>query len=102
MAKTIKLIDAESIQLYPQTLTTLVLDTDGSTLDTLLDNKQEVLTFDTEPTADSTNPVTSGGVYSALSNVSVDLSGYYTSAEVDSAISAAIETAIGSVESGSY
>lgn len=32
----------------------------------LLDDKQDTLTFDTEPTENSTNPVTSGGVYTAL------------------------------------
>ena len=31
-----------------------------------VDGKQDVLTFDNTPTANSTNPVTSGGVYSAL------------------------------------
>ena len=31
-------------------------------------SKQDVLTFDTTPTEDSANPVTSGGVYTALSN----------------------------------
>lgn len=35
-------------------------------IDTLLAAKQDVLTFDTEPTSMSTNPVTSGGVFSAL------------------------------------
>lgn len=33
---------------------------------TALDGKQDVLTFDTEPTEDSDNPVTSGGVFAAL------------------------------------
>ena len=32
----------------------------------MLNNKQDVLTFDNTPTASSTNPVTSGGVYTAL------------------------------------
>ena len=35
-------------------------------IDVLLAAKQDVLTFDTAPTASSTNPVTSGGIYSAL------------------------------------
>ena len=34
--------------------------------DTLLAGKQNTLTFDTAPTNDSSNPVTSGGVYTAL------------------------------------
>lgn len=33
-----------------------------------LSGKQNTLTFDTRPTANSTNPVTSGGVYSYLSS----------------------------------
>lgn len=37
-----------------------------------LDAKQDTLTFDTTPTASSTNPVTSGGVYTALSSKAND------------------------------
>ena len=36
--------------------------------DDLLDTKQDTLTFDTTPTASSTNPVTSGGIKTALDN----------------------------------
>lgn len=35
--------------------------------ETAIQGKQATLTFDTEPTEDSTNPVTSGGTYTALS-----------------------------------
>ena len=35
-------------------------------VETALDDKQDVLTFDTAPTASSTNPVTSEGVFTAL------------------------------------
>ena len=35
-------------------------------VETALAGKQDALTFDSEPTEDSTNPVTSGGVFSAL------------------------------------
>jgi hypothetical protein len=38
---------------------------------TELDTKQNNLTFDTTPTAKSNNPVTSGGVYSAIRNVEI-------------------------------
>lgn len=34
-----------------------------------LQNKQNTLTFDSTPTANSTNPITSGGVYTAISNI---------------------------------
>lgn len=45
-------------------------------LTTLLGAKQDTLTFDTEPTALSTNPVTSGGVYAAILAVSTALTTY--------------------------
>ena len=38
----------------------------AANIETLNTEKQEALTFDTSPTADSTNPVTSGGVYTAI------------------------------------
>ena len=34
-----------------------------------LDNKQNELTFDSTPTANSNNPVKSGGVYTAITNL---------------------------------
>lgn len=39
-----------------------------SKIQTLLAQKQNTLTFDVSPTAGSTNPVTSGGIWSALNN----------------------------------
>ena len=41
-------------------------------LATSIQGKQDTLTFDSTPTENSTNPVTSGGVYSALQNVNVE------------------------------
>lgn len=38
-------------------------------IDVLLAQKQNVLTFDNIPTDDSTNPVTSDGIYAAVNNV---------------------------------
>ena len=38
-------------------------------VDTALGGKQGTLTFDTTPTQSSTNPVTSGGIYTALQNL---------------------------------
>lgn len=38
---------------------------DADEMDTALAGKQDKLTFDTSPTSGSTNPVTSGGVYTA-------------------------------------
>lgn len=45
----------------------------SSEVDDLLDAKEDTLTFDTTPTQNSTNPVTSGGVYTALQNVDIDV-----------------------------
>ena len=39
-----------------------------SALSTKINNKQDKLTFDTAPTADSTNPVTSDGIYKAIAD----------------------------------
>ena len=39
-----------------------------SVMEQALSNKQNTLTFDSTPTSGSTNPVTSGGVYTALGN----------------------------------
>lgn len=52
-------------------------------VDTALAAKQNTLTFDNTPTENSTNPVTSGGIYTALQNVQPDLSNYYTKDEID-------------------
>lgn len=42
-----------------------------SALQTAVSGKQDTLTFDTAPISGSNNPVTSGGIYNALQNVSV-------------------------------
>ena len=39
----------------------------------MLDKKQDALTFDSTPTQSSTNPVTSGGVYTALGDKQADI-----------------------------
>lgn len=56
--------------------------------------KQEKLTFDTTPTKGSTNPVTSDGIKKAIDAKTIDLSNYYTKAQVDSAISTAISAIV--------
>ena len=98
--------------LYSKTLTSLVVDTDENTLDTLLDKKQDTLTFDTAPAEGSTNPVTSGGVYTALADIdtsSVDLSDYVTTSaleaygyQTEDEVNALITAALEDVENGSY
>lgn len=47
------------------TLSGAILDVDS--------NKQDTLTFDNAPTSNSTNPVTSGGLYTAFQNVEIDV-----------------------------
>lgn len=42
-----------------------------STCESSLNNKQDLLTFDSTPTMGSSNPVTSGGVYAVINNMSV-------------------------------
>lgn len=44
------------------------VDGEISTINTALSGKQDTLTFDSTPTANSTNPVTSGGIKTALDN----------------------------------
>lgn len=43
-----------------------VLNDNFDTIDTTLADKEDALTFDDTPTENSTNPITSGGVYTAL------------------------------------
>ena len=79
--------------------------TDASNMHTSLQNsikaKQDKLAFDTVPTAGSTNPVTSDGVKRAIDAKTVNLSNYYTKAQVDTAISTAV-SAIVDGDSKSY
>lgn len=76
-------------QLLENALTTYATKATTYTItqtDALLDQKQDNLTFDSTPTANSTNPVTSGGVKTAL-DLKADKSTTYTKTEVDSALS---------------
>lgn len=66
-----------------------------------LSSYQTKLTFDSTPTANSSNPVTSAGIKAAIDAKTVDLSNYYTKTQVDSAISTAI-SAIVDGDSKSY
>ena len=66
-----------------------------------LSSYQTKLTFDSTPTANSSNPVTSAGIKAAIDAKTVDLSNYYTKTQVDSAISNAIAS-ITDGDSNSY
>lgn len=77
-------------KLYKATSTFVAADWDLSyvqeiTIEDLLAEKQNALTFDSAPTASSTNPVTSGGVATALSAKanSADLGSLATKSTVD-------------------
>lgn len=67
-------------------------DNAKSYIDGLVSKKQDTLTFDTAPTEGSQNPVTSSGIRAAIDAKTVDLSNYYTKAQVNSAISTAISS----------
>lgn len=73
-------------------------------IDDAVAGKQDTLTFDTTPTSGSTNPVTSGGVYSALEGkqdtLTIDTSVTSTSTNpvASSGIASAIATAKSEVE----
>lgn len=53
---------------YDNTVSGLTADDVQEAVDELASEKQDNLTFDASPTENSTNPVTSGGVYTALGN----------------------------------
>ena len=77
------------------TATKATQDADGNVIadtylkKTELSGKQDKLTFDSTPTANSHNPVTSDGIRKAIDEKTVDLSNYYTKAQVNTAVSAA-------------
>lgn len=53
----------------------------ATALQLALNTKQDTLTFDNEPTALSQNPVTSGGIYTAIQAVATALSDYSTTTD---------------------
>ena len=97
--------DANSQVLVAETPTADGHATSKKYVDTQLSSKQDTLTFDTTPTSASTNPVTSGGVYTALGNkvdkvtgkgLSTDdfvSSNYYTKTQIDGLVSAVYKPA---------
>ena len=71
------------------TATKATQDADGNVIadtylkKTELSGKQDKLTFDSTPTANSTNPVTSDGIKKAIDAKTADLSGYQTKLTFD-------------------
>ena len=67
---TTEIYDDGNDQLLSTTITQLEngISTNANNITTLQNTKQNTLTFDPAPTDTSTNPVTSGGVYTALSS----------------------------------
>ena len=58
-----------------------------SDLSTKVDTKQDKLTFDTVPTADSTNPVTSSGIKNALEDITIKVDNTTISKSTENVIS---------------
>jgi len=59
-------------------ITTGLYPVTSKAIKTALDGKQAALTFDDTPTQDSNNPVTSGGIYTALQNGASVVQGLFT------------------------
>lgn len=78
-----KVKTSEGVQFYPQTHTKAVIDDNGYTAESRLGAMQDEINqaqleigavpSDLAPTEDSTNWVTSGGVYNALQNIQTDV-----------------------------
>ena len=90
-----------TIPAIPTKVSTFTNDSGYLTTHQDLSGYQTKLTFDSTPTANSSNPVTSAGIKAAIDAKTVDLSNYYTKTQVDSAISTAI-SAIVDGDSKSY
>ena len=60
-----------------------------TSLQNSINTKQDKLTFDSTPTANSSNPVTSAGIKAAIDAKTVDLSNYYTKTQVNTVVSTA-------------
>lgn len=65
-----------------------------SALQTAVSGKQDTLTFDTAPISGSSNPVTSGGIYNALQNVSVQTDAVPTAGSTKAVQSGGVFTAL--------
>ena len=67
----------DALENYPYNVPTLdffykTIHLLSDTFTEVIGEKQDILTFDLTPTSDSTNPVTSDGIYSAINAVKVD------------------------------
>lgn len=65
-----------------------------SILQTTVSGKQDTLTFDTAPVAGSTNPVTSGGIYTALQNAQIQTDAVPTEGSTKAVQSGGVYTAL--------
>lgn len=76
VAKTGDYNDLENTPTIPTKTSDLINDGDfvnGTELQDALDEKQNILVFDSTPRQNSRNPVTSGGVYEALLNAEIEV-----------------------------
>ena len=83
-----------TIPAIPTKVSTFTNDSGYLTTHQDLSGYQTKLTFDSTPTANSSNPVTSAGIKAAIDAKTVDLSNYYTKTQVDTAISTAISAIV--------
>lgn len=90
-----------TIPAIPTKVSTFTNDSGYLTTHQDLSGYQTKLTFDSTPTANSSNPVTSAGIKAAIDAKTVDLSNYYTKTQVDTVISNAIAS-ITDGDSNSY
>ena len=90
-----------TIPAIPTKVSTFTNDSGYLTTHQDLSGYQTKLTFDSTPTANSSNPVTSAGIKAAIDAKTVDLSNYYTKTQVDTAITNAIAS-ITDGDSNSY
>ena len=90
-----------TIPAIPTKVSTFTNDSGYLTTHQDLSGYQIKLTFDSTPTANSSNPVTSAGIKAAIDAKTVDLSNYYTKTQVDTAITNAIAS-ITDGDSNSY
>jgi len=78
------LLDGDGNMVAPVTHIDAVLDSDGNTLSTIIKNYEPKLTWEDTPTEGSANALTSGGAYSALTDVSKGFIADPDAAEFDS------------------
>ena len=89
--------DKDEVVVLPVTHERSVIDSNGVTLETKLRNLQPEITIDQAPTSGSTNPVSSGGVYSALATKYEKPAGGIPATDLSSSITDLLGNAVSSI-----